>query len=245
MLNNHSEMIFWDHLEEFRWRLIKSISAIFFGALVAYHFADLIMYWLILPTKSLRIDLNLQVLKITSMFSIKLSIALFGGIIIALPIILYQFWRFISPAFENKYGLLVLLSIFFSSAFFLLGMCFAYFIIIPFSLTFFTNLKSEIIEVGYNFTLDGYLIYLLWLIFGSGLLFQLPVVSIFFTKVGVLTPDFLREYRKFALIIFLILGAILTPPDPISQILIVFPLVLLYELSIIISKIFKPKDSLV
>ena len=245
-MNNQSpEMPFWDHLEELRWRLIKSIIAILIGAGFSYAYSDIIMYWLINPTESLSIDLNLQVLKITSMFTVKLSVALFGGMILGLPVILYQFWRFISPAFEDKYGVAVIFTILFSSAFFLLGMSFAYFVIIPFSLAFFTSLTAETIDVAYNFTLEGYLMYILWLIFGCGLLFQLPVISIFFTKIGILTPAFLREYRKFAVVVFLILGAVLTPPDPVSQILIVVPLIILYEFSILISKLFKPKDSLV
>ena len=238
-------MPFWDHLEELRWRLIKSIIAILIGAGFSYAYSDIIMYWLINPTESLSIDLNLQVLKITSMFTVKLSVALFGGMILGLPVILYQFWRFISPAFEDKYGVAVIFTVLFSSAFFLLGMSFAYFVIIPFSLAFFTSLTAETIDVAYNFTLEGYLMYILWLIFGCGLLFQLPVISIFFTKIGILTPAFLREYRKFAIVVFLILGAVLTPPDPVSQILIVVPLIILYEFSILISKLFKPKDSLV
>ena len=245
-MNNQSpEMPFWDHLEELRWRLIKSIIAILIGAGFSYAYSDIIMYWLINPTESLSIDLNLQVLKITSMFTVKLSVALFGGMILGLPVILYQFWRFISPAFEDKYGVAVIFTVLFSSAFFLLGMSFAYFVIIPFSLFFFTSLTAETIDVAYNFTLEGYLMYMLWLIFGCGLLFQLPVISIFFTKIGILTPAFLREYRKFAVVVFLILGAVLTPPDPVSQILIVVPLIILYEFSILISKLFKPKDSLV
>jgi sec-independent protein translocase protein TatC len=245
-MNNQSpEMPFWDHLEELRWRLIKSIIAILIGAGFSYAYSDIIMYWLINPTESLSIDLNLQVLKITSMFTVKLSVALFGGMILGLPVILYQFWRFISPAFEDKYGVAVIFTVLFSSAFFLLGMSFAYFVIIPFSLVFFTSLTTETIDVAYNFTLEGYLMYILWLIFGCGLLFQLPVISIFFTKIGIFTPAFLREYRKFAVVVFLILGAVLTPPDPVSQILIVVPLIILYEFSILISKLFKPKDSLV
>jgi len=245
MTSQSPEMPFWDHLEELRWRLIKSISAILMGAVITYNYADIIMYWLINPTESLSIDLNLQVLKITSMFTVKLSVAIFGGMILGLPVILYQFWRFISPAFEDKYGVTVVFTVLFTSIFFLLGMSFAYFVIIPFSLAFFTSLTAETIDVAYNFTLEGYLMYILWLIFGCGLLFQLPVVSIFFTKIGILTPTFLREYRKFAIVVFLILGAILTPPDPVSQILIVVPLIILYEFSILISKLFKPKDSLV
>jgi len=245
MTSQSPEMPFWDHLEELRWRLIKSISTILMGAVITYNYADNIMYWLINPVQSLPIDLNLQVLKITSMFTVKLSIALFGGMILGLPVIFYQFWRFISPAFEDKYGVAVIFTALFTSIFFLLGISFAYFVIIPFSLSFFTSLTSETIDVAYNFTLEGYLMYILWLIFGCGLLFQLPVVSIFFTKIGILTPAFLREYRKFAIIVFLVLGAILTPPDPVSQILIVVPLIILYEFSILISKLFKPKDSLV
>ena len=238
------DMPFWDHLEELRWRLIKSIITIIIGAGITYNFSNVIMNWLIIPTESLSIDLNLQVLKITSMFTVKLSVALFGGIILSLPVILYQFCRFITPAFEAKYGLTIFIAVLFSSVFFILGMFFAYFVIIPFSLAFFTSLTSESMDVAYNFTLEGYLIYILWLIFGCGLLFQLPVISIFFTKIGILTPAYLREYRKFAIVLFLILGAMLTPPDPVSQILIVIPLILLYEFSILISKLFKSKDSL-
>ena len=178
------------------------------------------------------------------MFTVKLIIALFGGMIIGLPVIMYQFWRFVSPAFKDRHGFAALFTVLFSSVFFILGMSFAYFVIIPFCLAFFTSMTTEPVDVAYNFTLEGYLMYILWLIFGCGLLFQLPVISIFFTKIGILTPAFLREYRKFAVVVFLILGAVLTPPDPVSQILIVVPLIILYEFSILISKLFKSKDSL-
>ena len=147
--------------------------------------------------------------------------------------------------FFTKYFYIFFITLVFSSGFFILGVAFAYFVIIPFSLVFFTSLTAESILVAYNFTLEGYLTYILWLLFGCGLLFQLPVVSIFFTKIGILTPAFLREYRKYAVVVFLILGAVLTPPDPVSQILIVVPMLLLYEFSILLSKLFKPKDSLV
>ena len=149
------------------------------------------------------------------------------------------------PAFEEQHCFAVFITLVFSLGFFILGMAFAYFVIIPFSLVFFTSLTAESVQVAYNFTLEGYLTYILWLVFGCGLLFQLPVVSIFFSKIGILTPAFLREYRKFAVVVFLILGAVLTPPDPVSQILIVVPMLLLYEFSILLSKLFKPKDSLV
>ena len=91
MKQDNIEMPFWDHLEELRWRLIKSILAIVIGAAITYNYADVIMHWLIIPTENLFIDMNLQVLKVTSMFTVKLSIALFGGIFIGLPVIMYQF----------------------------------------------------------------------------------------------------------------------------------------------------------
>ena len=235
MSQKRFEIPFWDHLEELRWHLIKSILAIITGAAITYYYGDIAIYWLVAPAQALNMDLNLQVLKVTSMFTIKLSVALFGGIFIGLPVILYQFWKFISPAFEEKHGLSIFITILISTLFFLLGMSFGYFIIIPFSLTFFTSLTSETIYVNYNFTLEGYLIYILWLVFGCGLLFQFPVISVFFTRIGIFTPAFLQEYRKFAFIVALILGALLTPPDPVSLVLMSIPLLLLYELSIGVS----------
>ena len=241
MNSQYHDMSFWAHLEELRWRLIKSIFAIIIGATITYYYGDIVIYYLVAPSQSLLVEMNMQVLKITSMFTVKLSVALFGGIFIGLPIILYQFWRFVSPAFEGKNDFISFITIFFSLLFFILGMSFAYFIIIPFSLTFFTSLTSRMVPIDYNFTLEGYLIYVLWMIFGCGLLFQLPTISVFFTRMGILTPAFLKEYRKISIVIILIIAAIFTPPDPVSQILVVIPLLFLYEISILISKLLTPK----
>ncbi len=236
------DMSFLEHLEELRWRIIKSMIIILIGAFIAYFISDEIIRLLLLPTHSLDINMNLQVLKITSMFSIKLSVSLFGGIIIGLPLLLFQFWKFVSPAFEGEYGYSIFFIILFSSFFFLIGISFAFYFIVPYSLAFFTSLISSTIPVNYNFTLESYLIYVLWLILGCGLLFQLPIISIFLTRIGILTPAFLRYYRKISIVILLVMSAILTPPDPLSQIIIVIPLLLLYEFSILISRILKPKD---
>ena len=244
MIKSGVDMPFLDHLEELRWRLIKSITAILIGSFITYGIGDEIIRLLVHPTNLLNVEMNLQVLKVTSMFSIKLSVALFGGIIVGLPVILFQCWRFVAPAFEGAFGFSIFFTILFSSIFFILGMLFSYFLMIPFSLTFFTSLTSNTVPIDYNFTLEGYLLYVLWLLFGSGLLFQLPVLSVFLTRIGILTPAFLRHYRRISIVMLLVLSAILTPPDPLSQIIIVFPLILLYEFSILISKIFKPKDSL-
>jgi len=122
------------------------------------------------------------------------------------------------------------------------GLFFGYHILIPFSLKFFTSMTTTVIDVKYNFTLDGYLVYVMWLLFACGLIFQLPILSVMGTKIGILTPAFLRNYRKYAIVTFLIFGAVLTPPDPLSQLLIFIPLVLLYEFSIFISWLFTSKQ---
>ena len=242
MNNRNIDMPFWDLLEELRWCLIKVLVVIILGAVITYNYSDIILSILIAPAQSLTLDVKLQVLKVTSMFSVKLIVALFGGIFIGLPVIIYQFWKFVSPAFESRYNVSIFITILFSTLFFILGVSFAYFLIIPFSLSFFTSLTFDPVYVDYNFTLEGYLLYILWMVFGCGILFQMPVISIFFTRIGIFTPEFLRQYRKYAIVMTLILGAVLTPPDPLSQILIVIPLIFLYEFSILISAIMKRRD---
>lgn len=229
------EMPFWNHVEELRWRLLKSLLAIVLGAVITHYFSDPLLSKLIEPSTILNFPLNLQVLKVTSMFMVKVGMALMGGIILALPVIFYQTWCFISPVFEKQYNLPVIFIVVFSTLFFAIGLMFGYNILIPFSLEFFTSMTSTAVSINYNFTLEGYLIYIMWLLFASGLIFQLPVITILGAKIGVLTPPFLRHYRKYAIVSFLIIGALLTPPDPLSQLLIFCPLVFLYEFSIFIS----------
>ena len=232
------EMPFWDHVEELRLRLLKSLLAIVLGAIISNSFSDELLTKLIEPSTMLNFPLNLQVLKVTSMFMVKVGMALMGGIIIALPIIFYQTWCFISPAFKETHNASVIFIVGFSTLFFATGLMFGYKIIIPFSLEFFTSMTSTVVSVDYNFTLDGYLIYVMWLLFACGLIFQLPIITAMGTKIGILNPPFLRHYRKYAIVSFLIIGALLTPPDPLSQLLIFCPLVFLYEFSIFISWIF-------
>lgn len=235
------EMPFWDHVEELRWRLFKSLLAIILGAIITHSFSDELLTKLIEPSTNLNFPLNLQVLKVTSMFMVKVGMALMGGIIIALPIIFYQTWCFISPAFKETHNASAIFIVSFSTLFFATGLMFGYEILIPFSLQFFTSMTSNVVAVEYNFTLDGYLIYVMWLLFACGLIFQLPIITVMGTKIGILTPPFLRHYRKYAIVSFLIVGALLTPPDPLSQLLIFIPLVLLYEFSIFLSWMFTKK----
>tara|TARA_B100000945_G_C20349452_1_gene581496 strand:+ start:215 stop:931 length:717 start_codon:yes stop_codon:yes gene_type:complete len=237
MNTKYLEMSFWEHLEELRWCLIKIIISVLLASIIIYNSSEFWMQLLIRPSKSL--SLTLQVLNVTSIFIVKLNLAIIGGLFLAYPFILYQIWKFISPAFIIKKNMILLLIIT-SNIFFIVGAMFAYHIIIPVSLKFFTSLITNIM-VLYNFTLEGYLLYMISFIVAFGLIFQIPFLSLILTRIGLFTPPFLKQYRKVSILIFLIISAIITPPDPISQLLVVLPLILLYELSIIISQVFKPK----
>ena len=152
--------------------------------------------------------------------------------------IVYHLIRFLAPALKSGIIRLALL-VFFSILLFVAGILFAYYILIPFLLKFFTSISFSDINVQYNFTLGAYINYVLWIIFINGIIFQLPIISIVGYRTGILTPEFLKHYRRHTFILFLILSALITPPDPLSQILIFIPFAVLYEISIIVSKLYK------
>ena len=230
-------MTFWDHIDEMRARMIKCILVLFFFSLLSFIYSDFIIKFLLNPLEKMGMAQDIQVLSITSMFSIKVSVSVMFGFIISIPIIFYQFWAFMSPmlSFNNmKIFILLLLSIVFC----LFGIIFVYFIIIPNSLYFFTSIVNDTILINYNFTLDLYISYIMTLILSGGILFQLPVIATLGVIIGVFTPEFLKQYRSFSYVLIMIISAIITPPDPISQLFIFFPLVLLYEFSIFLSSVF-------
>ena len=230
-------MTFWDHIDEMRARMIKCILVLFFFSLLSFIYSDFIIKFLLNPLEEMGMAQDIQVLSITSMFSIKVSVSVMFGFIISIPIIFYQFWAFMSPmlSFNNmKIFILLLLSIVFC----LFGIIFVYFIIIPNSLYFFTSIVNDTILINYNFTLDLYISYIMTLILSGGILFQLPVIATLGVIIGVFTPEFLKQYRSFSYVLIMIISAIITPPDPISQLFIFFPLVLLYEFSIFLSSVF-------
>lgn len=238
---NSAEMPFLDHLEELRWRLIKIVASIILLSVIAFSFSDYLLEVLLFPTRNLQDKMNIQVLKVQTIFMIKLELSLLSGAVISLPYIFYQLWAFLAPGLlenERKYAIPV---IFFATLSFIIGAMFAYFIIIPLALDFFMNMAPASIEN--NIALDFYIGFLLRLIIVFGIVFELPMVSLFLTKLGILTPEFLKKYRRYAIVIFFILAAILTPPDPTTQVLLAIPLLLLYEITIWVSYLFaKKKD---
>ena len=233
MTSNNESMPFLDHLEELRWRLIKSIASVLIGAVISFYFIDQIIEFLVKPTEALKNSMDLQVLKVQGMFMIKWSIALFGGIIISIPVLTFQIWKFVAPGLyidEKKYIIPLIIFTFLS---FLCGLIFAYMIVIPFSLGFFTSVGFEGIQN--NFSINYYFSFITWLMIGSGLIFELPVIVFILSVIGLLTPAFMRHYRRYAIVIILVLSAFITPPDPVSLVLMSIPLLVLYEVSIGVS----------
>jgi len=231
--NVTSQMSFLEHLEELRWRLLKSIIAIIFGGSFCFLFIDEIMQFLIAPIYNLSNSPDLQVLKVQGMFMIKWGVALLGGIIVAIPVLTYQMAKFIGPGLHNDEKKVMVPFVFFSYLAFLVGIVFAYYVLIPYSLEFFTSMG--VIEVKNNFSINYYFSFITMLLLGSGVIFELPIVVFILSAIGMLTPAFMRHYRRHAIIVILVLSAFITPPDPISLVFISIPLAFLYEISIGVS----------
>lgn len=237
-----NEMTFLEHLEELRWRILKSLGAIALFAIVAFANANRVIAFLTAPALALDEPVVLQALKVSDMFMVQIISSLLVGLVLASPVVIFQVWRFVAPAVGRSSKILTLSIVLFGSLFFLAGITFGYLVMLPFSLRFFTSLGGGLVEN--NFSIHAYLGYAAWMLIAAGLVFQLPVVSFILTRIGLLTPPFLRHYRRYALVGILVFSAILTPPDPVSQVLMAVPLLALYELSILISHIFsKPDES--
>lgn len=227
------EMSFLEHLEELRWCLIKSIVTIVVCMAIAFPFSELLVKVLIFPNNQLEIPPKLIFLKPAGMLMVRLGVAMAAGLIAAFPVIFYQVWNFISPGLLKKEKKVVFPVVIFSTFSFILGVAFAYYIMLPFILPFLYSMGTDNIEPTIN--ISEYIGFSLRIILVAGLIFELPLVSFFLTKIGLLKPITMRKFRRYAIVVMFILAAILTPPDPGSQLLLVAPLLILYEISIGIS----------
>ena len=229
-----NEMTFLEHLEELRWRLIYSLIGLIVGGVICWIFIDFLVDVILL--KPARVTgLHLQNLKPFGQLMVYFQVAIIGGIILSLPNIFYQVWKFIAPALKSKERKYIVWIVIYSTFSFLVGIVFAYFALLPFTLRFIGHFGSSQIEN--NFAINEYMSIIIGVMLGCGVIFELPLVSFFLTRIGILKPDYMRKYRKYAIIGILVIAAFLTPPDPVSQIILAVPLVLLYELSIFISKL--------
>lgn len=241
--NEAGEMSFLEHLEEFRWRIIRSAIGVIIGGIIVGIFINWIMDdILLLPAMKTIPPLKLQNIKPFGQFSLYMEVIIVGGIILSIPNIIYQFWKFIEPALKPSESKYIKSIVIFSSFCFLAGITFAYFVLLPTALEFFANFGSAVISN--NIAIDEYFSFIISTMLAAGVVFELPMVSFFLSKIGILKPQFMKKYRKHAIILILLIAGILTPsPDVTSQLLLAVPLFILYEISIIICKLSQKKQN--
>jgi len=230
---SNQDMSLFDHLEELRWRILKSLASIIIMSILTFNFANYLVEILIKPATQINSDLNLQVLTIQGMFLLKWNLSIICGIILSLPVITVQVWKFLSPGLYNKEKKILVPLILTAFICFILGGIFSYKVILPFSLDFFASMITA--DIQNNFSINYYFSFVLTLMIGAGLIFELPVASFLFSSIGIINPEFLRTYRREAIAVTIILSAIITPPDPISLIIMSIPILVLYEISIAVS----------
>ena len=256
--NIEKEMSFLDHLEELRWHLIKSTIAVVLFGTVAFVFKSFVFDVLILGPKSAdfptykllcksAIMLNMDYFCFTELpfavqsrtmagqFSVHIWTSITAGFIVAFPYVLFQFWQFISPGLRINERKSARGFIFVASLLFFIGVLFGYYVVTPLSMHFLGTYQVSP-EVLNEFDISSYIGLVRACALSGGVIFELPIIIYFLTKIGLVTPELMKKYRKFAIVVVLILSAIITPPDIASQIIVAIPVVILYEISIFISR---------
>jgi sec-independent protein translocase protein TatC len=236
MAQDESEMSFLEHLEELRWRIIKAVIGIVIGSIVVAFFIDwIINNVLFAPATQTNPPLSIINLTPYGQFLLYMEVILIGGVIASIPNIIYQFWRFIEPALKPNERKYITSIVFFTTLCFLSGVVFSYYLLLPAALGFFAGFGTAIIEN--KIAANEYMSFIISMCLASGLVFELPMASFFLSKIGILKPSFMRKYRRHAVIIILLVAGIVTPgPDITSQVLLAVPLLILYEISILICK---------
>lgn len=261
------EMSFIDHLEALRWHLIRAVIAILVGTIILFIYSKYVVSeiimgpandsfvtygWLCRVGHSIGAGDNLclagfkaafQSTAMTEQFMATFTISFVGGFILAFPFVFWEIWRFVKPALSKKELRRTRGIIFWVSLLFFMGVAFGYFILTPFMVNFYFSYQlSPLIEIKPTFS--DYIENLIYLTVGIGVLFQLPLLVMFLSKIGIITPSFLRKYRKHALVVIIIAAAIITPStDPFSLTLVTIPLYALFEISVLISaRVFKERE---
>ncbi len=259
--NNKEEpekvMTFWDHLDELRMHILRTLIAIVVLAIIAFLNREIIFDQIILgPSTSDFItnrwlckigellsinalcieDMKLQIIniKMSGQFLTHMYISIVAGFILSFPYMLWEIWRFVKPAMHNEERKYSQGGVFISSFLFLIGILFSYYLIVPLTVNFLGTYQVSK-EVTNQISLSSYISTVVSVTFAVGVVFELPILVYFLTKIGVLTPDFMKKNRRYMYVILLITSAIITPPDMFSQILVVVPLIGLYEVSIGVS----------
>ncbi len=259
------EMSFLDHLEELRWHLIRSIIAVICIGIVAFVMKDFVFDTIIFGPKKMSfptyrffcnigqfigiesefcadsLPFTIQNRTMAGQFSAHIWTSIWAGFILGFPYLLFELWRFISPGLyenERKYSKGF---IFVASFLFFMGVLFGYYIVSPLSINFLgTYTVSQ--EVSNEIDISSFISTVRASVIACGIMFELPILIYFLTKIGLVTPEILRKYRKIAIVLVLLLSAVITPPDVASQIIVAIPVVFLYQISIYISKIVLKKE---
>ncbi len=239
-MKDEDKIPFTAHLEELRKRLIASAVAIGIGFVVAYGFKERLFGILVRPLQSVMQEGDTLIYtSLPEAFFTYLKVALLTGIGLATPVLLYQFWVFIAPGLYEKEKRLLLPIVFLCSFFFLGGALFGYFFVFPLGFKFFLGFATETIRPMPS--MKEYLGFAAKLLIAFGLVFELPLVITFMARMGLVSVEFLKKNRKYAILLFFAGAAILTPPDVVTQVLMALPLMLLYEVSIVGARIFGRK----
>jgi sec-independent protein translocase protein TatC len=260
MAEQQKEMSFLGHLEELRWHLVRSASAIFIFAIIFFIFSEKVYDHFILAhlepdfiTYQLFCDFfnlfgmdsdfcsvnfakkKLISIKVTSQLMNSIWSSFILGVIVSFPYLLWEVWRFVAPGLTKKEIKKSKGFIFIASILFFIGVLFSFYVIAPISINFLYNYQiTDSIEN--SFTLESHIGLVTNMLLGVSILFELPVLIYFLTKIGLITPEFLKRYRKHSLVVVLIVAAIITPPDVASQVIVAIPILILYEVGIIVSR---------
>jgi sec-independent protein translocase protein TatC len=237
---DQKEMSFLDHLEELRWHIVKSAVGLALAMILCGVFADFIVQKVLLAPL-LAVGLKAQVLAPYGIVMLYIQAVLVSGLVLSMPNTLYWLWKFIAPGLmpnERRYVSGIVGS---TSFFFFAGCAFGYFVLVPTALTFFAGFGTE--NIALNIAVDRYITFLLALVLGTGLVFELPMLAYFLAKLGIVSSEFMRKYRRHAYVVILLIAGIVTPtPDMVTQLLMASPMFVLYELSIFIVKfVYKKK----
>jgi sec-independent protein translocase protein TatC len=239
-MNEEDKVPFTAHLEELRKRLITAFVAVGIGFAASYAFKERLFDILVAPLiRVMETGDNLIYTNLPEAFFTFLKVAFLSGLILASPVIIYQFWMFVAPGLYDKEKRLLVPIIFLSTLFFVGGAFFGYFIVFPWGFKFFLGFATESIRPLPS--MKEYLSFSSKLLLAFGVVFELPLVITFLAKLGIVSVEFLKKHRKYALLLFFAGAAILTPPDVVTQIMMALPLMLLYEISILGARIFGKK----
>ncbi|AXX84912.1 twin-arginine translocase subunit TatC [Aliarcobacter skirrowii] len=227
------------HIADLRKRLTISAISVIAMFFVCFAFYEPILEWMMVPVKdALPTGTSMIAVEIQETFFTAMKVAFFGGFIISLPVIFWQLWLFLAPGLYDHEKKLVIPFVFFATLMFLIGASFAYYIVVPIGFDFLIAFGSNVVNVLPS--IGKYVGFFTKLMIGFGVAFELPVITFFLAKIGVVDDRMLKDFFRYAVVLIFILAAILTPPDVISQVLMALPLILLYLVSIYIAKVFNP-----